>query len=161
MSIARMGPISVAAALAMLSGYAAAQNEPADLTFNASGSPYFTLSPPMAYKNRTGLLLTGRVCRRARTTMLSPQRVRLEHLKADGHPIEVTSANVETIPRNADQACTRYGRKVGWTIAADETIRACFDHGKACPANAPAKTMTAPDALPVAPPSGAPPTSNR
>jgi hypothetical protein len=130
------------------------------LMANASGSPYFSLSAPRAYKTRGGLELAGRVCRRARTTLLSPSRVRLEHVLADGSVGDVAHAYVGSILRNPDEACAGYYTRVSWTLGEGEQVRACFGHGRPCLGDAPKK------ALPVNPPKVAPaaplaPTSNR
>jgi len=128
---------------------------PFEMTSQASGSSYFSLSAPAAYKLDTGLQLTGRICRVARTTLLSPPRVRIEHISIDGMVSEFTSASVAAIYRNADQACANYTKRVNWQVAKGESVRACFDHGDACPFNAPKKLI---DGAPVAPASA---TSNR
>ena len=129
------------------------------LTANASGSPYFSLSAPRAYKVRNGLELAGRVCRRARTTLLSPSRVRLEHVVADGSVSDVAHAYVGAIFRNPDQACAGYFTRVTWTIGEGESVRACFSSGRPCKGDAPKKPI--PVNPPRPPPSAAPPTSNR
>jgi hypothetical protein len=109
----------------------------------ASGSPYFSLGPPGVYKAGDGLRLVGRVCRRSRTTLLSPARVRIEHVAASGDVAEVAHAGVAAIYRNADQACASYAARVGWRIADGESLRACFDRVGACPRQAAVKAVVA------------------
>lgn len=127
--------------------------ETMELTSHASGSAYFTLSRPYAYKTAQGVRLSGRVCRRSRTTVLSPPRVRLEHLGADGAVSQTAFARVAAIYRANDQACSSYVRTVDWQMTGGDTVRACFDRGAACPSDAPVKAISA------APPPA--PTSNR
>ena len=114
----------------------------------ATGSPYFSLSRPYASKAGEGLQLSGRVCRRARTTGLSPARVRLEHVSAAGDVVEVARAYVPPIYRRSDQACRSYFIRVAWPIADKEAIRACFDRGRPCPSDPQVKATIA---VPVAP----------
>ena len=114
----------------------------------ASGSSYFSLSRPGAYKIGRGFKVAGRVCRRARTTLLSPPRVRIEHLAATGEVLGVAHADVPAIYRRADQACSPYAATVDWAIADREALRACFERGKSCPVAAELKAVIT---VPVAP----------
>lgn len=148
-----MKPTTAVISLLVLTG-GCADTQTLELSTQASGSAYFSLSRPYAYKSADGFQLSGRVCRRGRTTVLSPPRVRIEHVGADGVVSQVTSARVGPIYRASDQACSTYVRRVDWTMAGGDTVRACFDRGKACPSDAPAKAIT------VAPPTPGP-TSNR
>jgi hypothetical protein len=121
-----------------------------DVTSEASSSSYFRLSRPSLYKTQGGLSLVGRVCRLGRTTLLSPPRVRLEHLDASGSPVEIAHAPLGAIYRNPDQPCTDYAARVGWTLTEGDTVRACFERGRACPTASAAKAV-----VPVpAPPTG-------
>ena len=119
-------------AVGLLTG-CAASGASVEIVSQASGSPYFSLDRPGAYKAGNGLRVAGRVCRRSRTTLLSPPLVRLEHLAATGEVIEIARAAIPVIYRRADQACSNYSAHVGWKVAEAETVRACFDRGKACP----------------------------
>jgi len=121
------------------------------LPSKASGSSFFSLGRPIAYKIGTGFQLTGRVCRRSRTTLLSPPRVRLEHVTSDGVARDVTTAAVGAIYRSSDQACSSYSRHVEWAMAAGESVRACFDRGAPCPTGAPEKAVTASTVKPPTP----------
>lgn len=104
------------------------------VTTESTGSPYFSLGRPGVYKEKTGLVLAGRVCRLARSTLLSPPRVRLEHIGvATGEVIEHTVTHVAAIYRGADQACSDYATPVTWTLAEGDLVRACFDRGHDCP----------------------------
>jgi hypothetical protein len=86
------------------------------VTAEATGSPYFNLERPLVYKAGDGLALAGRVCRRARGTLLSPPRVRLEHVGVAGQVLDVAHAGVPEIYRRADQACSDYSARVGWSF---------------------------------------------
>lgn len=101
----------------------------------ATGSAYFTVSRPAVYKMANGLQLAGRVCRRARTTVLSPAGVRLEHIGPTGEVLGTARTHVAAIHRYADQPCAGYATHVDWTLADGDTLRACLDRGRACPAN--------------------------
>ena len=114
-----------------------------EVSSQASGSAYFSLSRPGVYKVRDGLEIAGRVCRRARTTLLSPPRVRLEHLATDGATLDVAHAGVAAIYRNPENACTDYAARVAWTIADGESVRACLDRGRPCPADPAMKAVIA------------------
>ena len=116
----------------------------------ASASPYFSLGAPAAYKAQGGLALAGRVCRRLRITSLSPARVRLEHVTAVGEMTDIAHAGVPTIQRSSDQACRTYKTIVAWQLADGDTVRACFDHGRPCPAST-VKAIIAAPATPSSP----------
>jgi len=109
----------------------------------ASGSTYFSLSRPGVYKVDGGLELAGRVCRRARTSLLSPSRVRLEQVGAGGDTIAVAHAAVPAIYHRQDQACSHYATRVAWRIEDGQSIRACFDRGGQCPSDPPVKAVIA------------------
>lgn len=98
------------------------------------GSPSFTVSRPAVYKAGDGLELTGRLCRRAGATALSPPAVRLEHVGADGQVVGTAMTRVRAIYRSADQPCAPYATKVDWTLGAGDRLRACLDRGRPCPA---------------------------
>ena len=123
----------------------------APITSQATGSSYFRLGAPGVYKAGDGLLLAGRVCRLGRTTLLSPPRVRLEHVSVNGEPLQATHASVAAIYESADQACSNYSARVSWRFAEGEAVRACFDRGRACPADAQVKTVTAAPVPPATP----------
>ena len=142
MKLKRPGPASLIAVAACLAG-CATPGSSVEVGSQASGSPYFNLSRPGVYKVQDGLQLAGRVCRRARTTLLSPPRVRLEHVAATGAVIEFAHAYIPAIYRHEDQACSGYSTRVGWQIADGETVRACFDRGRSCPAAARVKAVVA------------------
>ena len=144
----RMGTILIAAACLAA---CATPGSSVVVSSQASGSAYFSLSRPGVYKVQDGLELAGRVCRRARTTLLSPSRVRLEHIGASGDTIGVVHASVPPIYRREDQACSDYATRVGWRIADGESLRACFDRGRPCPADPAAKTTITVPATTAAP----------
>lgn len=109
----------------------------------ATGSAYFSLSPPGIYHVKGGEEVVGRVCRRSRNTLLSPSGVRVEHLGGGGVVLEVARASIPVIYRRADQPCSNYSARVGWTITEGDTVRACFERGKPCPAAAGDKAVIA------------------
>jgi hypothetical protein len=130
---------------AVLTGCATA-TDAVHITSEASASPYFSIGAPAAYKAPGGLELAGRVCRRSRSTSLSPPRVRLEHLTAMGEIADVAHAGVPAIQRSSDQACRTYATKVSWQLADGDTVRACFDRGRACPTSTVKALIAAPAA---------------
>ena len=67
---------------ALLAGCAQMQSS-VKVTSYASETPNFSLSRPAVFKTDTGLELSGRVCRRARSTLLSPAGVRIEQITGD------------------------------------------------------------------------------
>ncbi len=113
------------------------------VTTEAKGSDYFSLSAPGAYKDDAGLRLTGRVCRLRRSTLLSPPTIRVEHISASGEVINTARASAPVIYSRYDQACSSYSARVDWSLGDGETLRACFDHGRACPATAAVKAVVA------------------
>ena len=113
------------------------------VTSEAKGSDSFSLGTPGAYKEGSGLRLTGRVCRLARSTALSPPRIRIEHVAVSGYVTETAQASVPTIYRSTDQTCRTYSARVGWVLAEGDTVRACFDRGRACPVSADTKAAVA------------------
>jgi hypothetical protein len=117
----------------------------------ASGSPYFSLGAPGVYKADGGLQLAGRVCRRSRSTLLSPSRVRLEHVPATGEITEIAHAGIAAIYANADQPCSDYTTRVTWQMGEGDSVRACFDHGRACPVDTPVKAVVTVPVAPVVP----------
>lgn len=135
----RAAPL-VGALVAVLSG-CAAPGASVSVSSEAAGSGYFSLSAPAPHAVKGGLLLAGRVCRKARTTLLTPSRIRLEHVSANGDAVQTTHAYMPAIYRRSDQACARYSVIAPWTLADGETIRACFDRGRACPGAPPVKVV--------------------
>jgi len=122
-----------------------------NVSAEASSSPYFNLSRPGVYKVEGGLEIAGRVCRMARTTLLSPSGVRLEHIAASGDGIEIARASIAPINRHADQRCSDYATVVHWALADGESVRACIDRGHACLSNPPTQAVVAVPATPPAP----------
>ena len=109
------------------------------VTSEASGSAYFRLGPPRVYGAGDHVRLVGQVCRRYRTTELSPFRVRVEHRAADGALIGVANAGVPAIYDYGDRPCAIYSASADWRFAPGETLRACLDRGRPCSPEAPAK----------------------
>ena len=107
----------------------------------ATGTPYFSLGAPGVYAAGQGLLLAGRVCRRARNTRLSPGGVRIEHVDPAGAVVAHVDALVPPIYRRADQACAAYSRTSTWKLAEGDSVRACFERGAPCPVTAEAKAV--------------------
>jgi hypothetical protein len=142
----RSAAVAMLAAAMLAPGACAAPGSSTDVPYQATGSSYFSLSRPGAYKVQGGLELTGRVCRRARTTLLSPSRVRIEHIAATGDVVEAAHAGVPVIYGQANAACANYGVRVNWKMADGEAFRACFDRGRSCRADPAAKAAAAPAA---------------
>jgi hypothetical protein len=114
---------------------------PQAVTSQASGTTYFRLGAPGVYKVGSGVRLVGQVCRRYRSTDLSPYRVRIEHLSAAGEVIGVTEGGVPPIYDRSEQACVAYSARADWTFAPGDALRACFDRGRPCSPQAAAKTV--------------------
>lgn len=115
-----------------LSGCASIGGSSVQVVAQASDTAYFSLSRPAVYKAGEQLVLSGRVCRRARATLLSPSGVRLEHFTAAGLLTETAHAGVGPIYGRADQACSNYSIRLSWALADGDTINACFDRGRPC-----------------------------
>ncbi|HEY5290343.1 MAG TPA: hypothetical protein VIJ59_09930 [Caulobacteraceae bacterium] len=121
----------------------ATQSSSVQVVSQASGSPYFSLGPPGVSKAGDGVRLVGRVCRRSRTTLLTPYRVRIEHVGPGGAVIGVEHARIPPIYAYSDQACATYAIVAKWTLAPGDSLRACFDRGRDCPSSAAAKAVVA------------------
>jgi hypothetical protein len=135
-------PMQIVASCVALAACAAPSSS-VQVVSEASSSPYFSLGAPGVYKAGEALRLVGRVCRRARTTLLTPYRVRVEHVSSTGAVIDISHAGVPAIYKYADQPCATYTARVAWTLSTGDTLRACFDRGRPCPVNAPAKAVVA------------------
>src|ERR1700744_169703 len=111
--------VRVATALACLAGLAGCVSSAASFQVisQASGSSYFSLAPPGVYTSGDHLQVTGRACRRARTTLLSPSRIRLEEVTSDGAILNTAVAHLAAIYANADQPCSDYSVRVSWPLA--------------------------------------------
>jgi hypothetical protein len=139
-----MAPRRGATALALIAGsLAACVTAGSGVAVNsaATGSSAFSLGAPGAYKTKSGLVLVGRICRRGRSTSLTPARVRVDHVAATGEVTASAHAAVRAIGRRADERCSSYGVNVDWTVAESESLRACFDRGRACPGGGPATSV--------------------
>jgi len=111
----------------------------------AHGSDFFSLGAPGVYKGGGRLRVGGRVCRLRRSTLLSPPAIRIEHLGGGAKVLDTAFAPSPIINRSFDQACRTYSTQVAWTLGEGDTLRACFNHGHACPAVAESKAVvTAP-----------------
>ena len=66
--------------------------------------------------------------------MLSPPAVRLEHIGPVGEVLGTARTRVAAIHRTADQPCASYATHVDWALADGESLRACLDRGRPCPA---------------------------
>lgn len=131
------------AAIALLaSGCAGAPRQNVEIVSQAKGSAYFSLGAPAISKTDNGQLVAGRVCRLGRSTLLSPPGIRVEHRRAAGQLVATAHAYLPEIYLARDQNCADYAAKVTWTIAPGDIVRACFDRGSACPAQAESKTVT-------------------
>ena len=114
----------------------------------AHGSDFFSLGAPGVYKASKGLHVGGRVCRMGRSTVFSPRTIRIEHLDNGGRLLDTTYAASPAINRTFDEACRSYSTRVTWTLGEGDTLRACFDHGRACPVAAESKATVAAPAQP-------------
>lgn len=116
--------------------------ENVEVVTQAKGSNYFSLGAPAISKTDHGQLVAGRVCRLGRSTLLSPPAIRVEHLHATGQLVETARAYLPEIYLARDQNCSDYAAKARWAIAPGDIVRACFDRGAACPAQAESKAVT-------------------
>ena len=142
-------PRSLAGVALLLTSCATAGSS-VEVSSQGSGSPYFSLGRPSVYRQGEGLRLVGRVCRRGRTTLLSPPRVRLERVASTGDVVDVARAGVPAIYGRSDQACTSNLTTLNWRFASGESVRACFDRGRSCSGDPGAK-VAAPTPAPPPP----------
>lgn len=103
------------------------------VTTEATGTANFSLSKPDLRPSGSGFTISGLACRRARSTLLSPQSIRIEHVAATGEVAQNSHSYLPTISRQNDRRCSHYFAKVDWTLADGDLVRVCFDHGQACP----------------------------
>jgi hypothetical protein len=119
--------VIVAATLAIATG-----STGATVTTEATGTANFSLSEPALRQAGSGITISGSACRRARSTLLSPRSIRLEHVVA-GEQVSQTARAFVQISRELNRRCSQFSTKVAWVLADGDSVRACFDHGKACP----------------------------
>ncbi len=143
MTDVRQAPVWAAMAFMLLGPSGCASPGGVLLQSQATGSPYFSLSAPGVTPVGDRLLLQGRVCRRGRATLLSPRRVRIEHITVGATTAGIAQAYVPVIYRSADQNCVHYSTRVDWRMAEGETLRTCFDKGGPCPIDAQTKAVIA------------------
>ena len=98
----------------------------------AFGSANFHLSRPAVYVRADGVVVTGVVCRRNQTTLLSPEYVRIESIGSAGEILDVSRVYSPTISVKADQPCERYSTHVIWGISKTKNIRVCLNRNQAC-----------------------------
>ena len=127
----RIVTAQAATAVAILLTSCAAPGIATLVNVEASGSEYFRIEKPTVFARAEGAEITGVVCRRNRTTLLTPD-VRIEHLDAAGGVIEVTKGNVPTISVKQDQPCSRYDTQTNWRVSDEMHIRVCIDHNLPC-----------------------------
>jgi hypothetical protein len=127
----RIVTAQAATAVAILLTSCAAPGIATLVNVEGSGSEYFRIDKPTVFARAEGAEITGLVCRRDRTTQLTPD-VRIEHLDASGGVIEVTKGDVPTISVKQDQPCSRYYTLTDWRVSEDTHIRICIDRGMSC-----------------------------
>lgn len=132
---------AAAAAALAAAACASAPSESVKIVSEAKGSRAFSLGAPAMFKTAAGQHLGGRVCRLGLSTLLSPPAIRVEHLSASGRLINVAHAYLPEIYRARDQTCSDYGAKVAWAMGPGDIVRACFDRGGGCPAQAESKAV--------------------
>lgn len=121
-------------ALALLVGCAASETATL-VNVEGSGSEHFRLDKPSVFARAGGAEITGVVCRRDQTTLLTPQHVRIEQVDASGGVSRVARAYVPTISVKPDQPCSRYSTRINWSVADATRIRICIDRGVSCRSN--------------------------
>lgn len=131
-----------------LAACAAIPSQSVTIVSEAKGSGAFSLGAPAMVKTAQGQHLGGRVCRLNRSTLLSPPRIRVEHLAATGGVTDVAHAYVPEIYRATDETCSDYGANVAWTMNEGDRVRACFDRGAGCPADTESKAVVKAPATP-------------
>ena len=120
------------AAIAVLFTSCAAPGTTTAVNVEGSGSEYFRLDKPTVYARAGGAEITGVVCRRNRTTLLTPEYVRIEQVDARGGVTGVARVYVPTISVRQDQPCSRYSTRTDWRVSDETRLRICIDRGVSC-----------------------------
>ncbi len=131
--------LAVTPAVVVLASVAACATPVASVPIGvqSTGSSSFSLSGPQAYRVNGGIKFVGTACRLAQSTLLTPLRVRLDHVAATGAIVQSAEAFLPSIGRQTDQRCSHYITTLDWRVGDGETVRACFDRGHACPGGPP------------------------
>ena len=136
-----LSKVTAIAGLVLIAGCASTPLESVKVVTEAKGSSSFSLGAPAVSKSHNGQHVAGRVCRQGRSTLLSPPSIRVEHLAAGGQVLNTDHAYVPEIYSARDQTCADYHVKVQWTLSPGDIVRACFEHGAACPHQADSKAV--------------------
>ncbi len=92
----------------------------------------FRLEPPGVTRDGDSLRFRGFLCRKS--VAMSPYRVRLERLSADGRVLDVATGRVSGISGRG-QRCTVYTVTAPWRLEPGDRVRACAQRGDGpCPA---------------------------
>ena len=107
---------------------------PAGVRLEAISSASFTLETPRLDVHGRAIHVEGVVCRRPWHLGLSPEKVQIERLGADGSVAATQSAPLPPLPRRIDQRCGRFGVPLDPAPVAGERIRICLTRSGSCPA---------------------------
>ena len=119
-------------AVAVLLAGCAAPGTATSVNVEGSGSEYFRLDKPTVFARAGGAEITGVVCRRNQTTLLTPEYVRIERVDASGGVTGVARVYVPTISVRQDQPCSRYSTRTNWRVSNATRLRICIDRGVSC-----------------------------
>ena len=107
---------------------------PNGVRLEAIGSASFTLETPRLDVHGREVHVEGVVCRRPWHLGLSPEKVQIERLKADGTVAATQFAPLPPLPRRIDQRCGRFGVALDPLPVTGELIRICVARSGSCPA---------------------------
>ena len=96
-------------AILLLAQAAAADAVPAGIRLEAVSSSSFTVETPRLDRHGREIHVEGTVCRRPWHLGLSPEKVQIERVGADGAIVSTQFAPLPPLPRRIDQRCGRFG----------------------------------------------------
>ena len=120
--------------LAQVSTAAAAPAIPAGVRLEATSTSSFTVDQPRLDVHGRAIHVEGVVCRRPLHLGLSPPRVTIERVAADGTVAAPVYAALPPLPRRLDQRCVRFGVPLDPAPVTGEQIRICLARSGGCAA---------------------------
>lgn len=111
---------------------AAGDGIPAGVRLEAVGSSSFILETPRLDRHGHEVQVEAMVCRRPWHLGLSPEKVQIERVSADGTIASTQFAPLPPLPRRVDQRCGRFGVTLDPPPVSGELIRLCVTRSGSC-----------------------------
>ena len=121
--------------LAQISAPATVTAVPAGVRLEATSTSSFTVEQQRLDIHGHAIHVEGVVCRRPLHFGLSPERVTIERVAADGTVAAPVFAGLPPLPRRLDQRCAHFGVPLDPAPVAGELIRLCLAGTGGCAAH--------------------------